>query len=68
MRGDGSGPTLVRPQSDALLLPSSWSHDGKRIAYSSFGPEDEELLKKFMAPMHLPLYVVNADGRTGAVG
>jgi hypothetical protein len=48
MRGGESSAVLVRAVSDALLLPSSWSPDGKRIAYSSFGPEDEELLAKFM--------------------
>jgi Tol biopolymer transport system component len=62
MRGDGANVTLVRTESTALLVPSSWSPDGKRIAYCAFGAEDEDLLKKYQIPIHFPLYVVNADG------
>ena len=62
MRGDGSGTTLVRAEPNALLMMSSWSPDGKRIAYVAFGPEDEALLTKYRLPTHFPLYVMNADG------
>lgn len=54
--------TLLRTESNALILSSSWSPDGKRIAYCAFGAEDEDLLNKYPLGMHFPVYVMNADG------
>jgi Tol biopolymer transport system component len=63
MRSDGTQPSLVVPDAaGAILVPSSWSPDGGKIAYFAYSAGDLELLKKYPLPLHLPLYIVNVDG------
>jgi len=62
MREDGSHPTLLLAEDNALLFASSWSPNGKKIAFFAYGPDDEELLKKYQLAFHFPLYVMNANG------
>ena len=62
MRGDGSQGTLLLAERNVILLSSSWSPDGKKIAYFRFHAEDEELYKRYDLPFHFALYVMNPDG------
>jgi Tol biopolymer transport system component len=46
MNSDNTGSKLLTADANAQLRPSSWSPDGKRIAFLSFRPGDTEALHK----------------------
>lgn len=62
MRGDGSQAVPILAAPNAILLSSSWSPDGERIAYFDLRPDDEELYRTHDLPFHFALYVMNPDG------
>ena len=62
LRRNAATPTLLVAEANALLTPSSWSQDGRRLVYSAFGPDGQEVRQKYDLPFHFPLYVVNVDG------
>src|SRR6267142_1075528 len=52
MRSDGTQPSLVvSVAAGAILVPSSWSPDGSKIAYFEYSAGDLELLKKYPLPL-----------------
>jgi Tol biopolymer transport system component len=59
---DGSEQRVLPTQRTAILLPGSWSPDGRSILYYSFGPDDAT---RKALPMHFPLYAVGIDGKNG---
>jgi Tol biopolymer transport system component len=63
MRGDGTQPRLIASDQSAVLVPGSWSPDGRRIAHFGANADDlKALAERPLLPLHFPLHVVNADG------
>ena len=51
------------PDVAAQLRPSSWSPDGRKIAFFTYRPADNEIGRKFRIPSHYPLYVMDCRGQ-----
>ncbi len=62
MNSDGTGGKLLVSDVAAQLRPSSWSPDGKRIAFLSYRSGDAEILSKYRIPSHFPLYITDSGG------
>ena len=62
INSDRTGGRLLTPDATAQLRPSSWSPDGKKIAFFATREEDSQILQKYPVPMHYPLYVMDAGG------
>jgi TolB protein len=62
INSDRTGGKLLTPDPTAQLRPSSWSPDGKKIAFFSARPEDAQILRKYRMPLHFPLYLIDAVG------
>jgi TolB protein len=62
MKADTTGGKLLTADATAQLRVSSWSPDGKKIAFFSARSEDSEILKKYNIPLHLPLYWMDSSG------
>ena len=62
MNSDTTGGKLLTPDPSAQLRASSWSPDGKKIAFFAQRREDSDILSKYRTPLHYPLYVMDAAG------
>lgn len=62
MNSDTSEPRLLAPDQMAQLRFSSWSRDGKKIAFFSARAKDAEILMKYRMPYQYLLYVMDANG------
>ncbi len=62
MNSDTTGGKLLTPDTSAQLRASSWSPDGKKIAFFAARPSDSGILAKFRTPFHYPLYLMDATG------
>jgi len=62
INSDKTGGKLLLPDDTAQLRPTSWSPDGKRIAFFAARPEDMTIRRKYRMPFHFPLYVMDAGG------
>jgi TolB protein len=62
MNSDTTGGKLLTPDPSAQLRASSWSPDGKRIAFFCARRADSDILTKYRTPFHYPLYVMDATG------
>jgi Tol biopolymer transport system component len=62
INSDQTGGRLVTPDRTAQLRPSSWSPDGKKIAFFASHDEDMPMLQKYRMPLHFPLYWMDATG------
>lgn len=62
MNSDTTGGKLLTPEVSAQIRTSSWSPDGKRIAFFAAPPEDLAILTKYRIPFHYLLYEMNAAG------
>jgi Tol biopolymer transport system component len=62
INSDRTGGRLLTPDATAQLRPSSWSPDGKKIAFFATRVEDSEILRKYRIPIHYPLYVMDTGG------
>src|SRR5512136_2483144 len=59
MNSDTTGGKLLTPDPTAQVRVSSWSPDGKIIAYFADRREDSLILNKYRIPLHSLLYLVN---------
>ena len=62
INSDTTGGKLLTSDTTAQLRASSWSPDGKKIAFFAIRRDDSEILKKYNIPLHLPLYWMDAGG------
>jgi Tol biopolymer transport system component len=62
MKADRTGGKLLVTDEAAQLRHSSWSPDGKKIAFFSYRTADKEIERRFHIPSHYPLYVMGAGG------
>ena len=62
INSDQTGGRLLTPEATAQLRPSSWSPDGKKIAFFASRDEDAQIQKKYNIPQHFPLYLMNSAG------
>jgi TolB protein len=62
INSDRTGGRLLTPDETAQLRSSSWSPDGKKIAFFAARTEDSGILAKYRMPLHYPLYVMDAGG------
>ena len=59
---DTTGGKLLTADPGAQLRLTSWSPDGKAIAFLSTRSKDAEFLEQFRIPFHYLLYVMDAGG------
>jgi Tol biopolymer transport system component len=59
---DSSGTKLLTSDPTAQLRRSSWSPDGRKIAFFANRPQDSEIMAKYRTPAHFPLYIMNSGG------
>jgi Tol biopolymer transport system component len=57
-----TGGRLVTPDPTAQLRPSSWSPDGKKIAFFAERDEDASMRQEYRMPLHFPIYWMDATG------
>jgi Tol biopolymer transport system component len=62
MNSDTTGSKILTPNIHSMLRPSSWSQDGKKIAFFDIRAEDGEMLKNNTMDSHFPLYVMDSSG------
>ena len=62
MNSDTSRSKLLTPEATAQLRPSSWSPDGKKIAFFAALRQDADILNQYRMPSHFLLYLINAAG------
>jgi TolB protein len=62
INSDTTGGKLLTSDATVQLRASSWSPDGKKIAFFAIRREDSGMLEKFRIPLHLPLYVMDSGG------
>jgi TolB protein len=62
MNSDTTGSKLLTADKTAQLRFSSWSPDGKKIAFFTARTQDAEILKKYQMPYEYLLYVMDASG------
>jgi Tol biopolymer transport system component len=62
LNSDRTGGRLLTPEASAQLRASSWSPDGKKIAFFASRDEDADIRAKYRTPYQFPLYVMNAAG------
>ena len=62
MRGDGSNVRLLKQENLAALSQTSWSPNGKQLAYFAVSDDDLDIVKNYDLPFHFPLYLIAADG------
>jgi Tol biopolymer transport system component len=62
INSDRTGGKLLTPDATAQLRSSSWSPDGKKIAFFAARPEDMQIRQKYRMPSHFPLYLMDATG------
>jgi len=62
MNSDTSGSKLLAADKNAQLRFTSWSPDGKKIAFYSVRNQDAEILKKYRMPYEYLLYFMDATG------
>lgn len=62
INSDQTGGRLLIPEATAQLRPTSWSPDGKKIAFFATRDEDAPMLQKYKMPFHFPLYWMGAAG------
>jgi Tol biopolymer transport system component len=62
MNSDRTGGKLLTPEMSAQIRASSWSPDGKKIAFFAAYPEDSGILAKYRMPFHNPLHEMNTAG------
>jgi Tol biopolymer transport system component len=59
INSDQTGGKLITTDETAQLRPSSWSPDGKKIAFFAARDEDSTIRKKYKIPLHHPLYLMD---------
>ncbi len=64
MNSDGTGGKLLVSDEAAQLRPTSWSPDGKRIAFFTYRAGDAGILSKYRIPSHFPLYIIESAGNS----
>lgn len=62
INSDQTGGRLIVTEKTAQLRPSSWSPDGRKIAFFATRDEDMPMLLKYRMPLHFPLYWMDAGG------
>src|SRR5512141_2154103 len=62
INADQTGGRLLTPDPTAQLRPTSWSPDGKMIAFFASRDEDSPMRLKYRIPLHFPLYWMDATG------
>ncbi|HTY62799.1 MAG TPA: hypothetical protein VMG30_11145 [Acidobacteriota bacterium] len=62
INSDQTGGRLVTTDKTVQLRPTSWSPDGKKIAYFAAHDEDMPMLQKYRMPFHFPLYWMDFTG------
>jgi Tol biopolymer transport system component len=62
INSDATGGKLLTSDTTAQLRASSWSPNGKKIAFFSIRRNDSDILEKYKIPLHLPLYGMDAGG------
>jgi len=62
LNSDRTGGKRVVTDDTAQLRPSSWSPDGKKIAFFAARSEDYSIRQKYKMPLHFPLYLMNSSG------
>ena len=62
MNSDLTGGKLLTNEPTAELRTSSWSPDGRKIAFFAALPQDSGMLEQFKMLSHFPLYLINASG------
>lgn len=65
MNADTTGGKLLTPDPGAQLRATSWSPDGKKIAFFATRPEDAGILAKYRIPFHYLLYAMDSAGGAG---
>jgi Tol biopolymer transport system component len=63
MNSDTSGAKLLAADDKAQLRFTSWSPDGKRIAFFTARAQDAGILGKYRMPYQYLLYVMDASGK-----
>jgi len=59
---DRTGGRRITAEATAQLRPTSWSPDGKKIAFFAARSEDTPMRTKYRIPLHFPLYWMNSGG------
>ena len=62
MESDGSNVKRLTEDKLSLVKGGAWSPDGQRILFYAVRQGDLELLVRYRAPLHYPLYVMDASG------
>jgi Tol biopolymer transport system component len=62
INSDSTGGRLLTPEATAQLRSTSWSPDGRKIAFFATRIEDSKILQKYRIPVHYPLYVMDSGG------
>jgi Tol biopolymer transport system component len=62
MNADTTGGKLLTPDASAELQDTSWSPDGKKIAFFASRRQDSDLLSKYRIPYHSLLYAMDPGG------
>ncbi|MBN1566455.1 MAG: PD40 domain-containing protein [Acidobacteria bacterium] len=62
MNSDTTGGKLLTPDPGAQLRLTSWSPDGKSIAFFTTRSKDSAILNAYRMPFHFLLYAMDANG------
>jgi Tol biopolymer transport system component len=62
MNADTSGGKLLTADPGAQLRATSWSPDGKKIAFFATRSVDADILNQYRMPFHYLLYAIDAGG------
>jgi Tol biopolymer transport system component len=62
VNSDATGGKLLTPDPGAKLRVTSWSPDGKRIAFFTTRSKDADILAAYRMPFHSLLYSINTGG------
>ena len=62
VNSDATGGKLLTPDPGAKLRATSWSPDGKRIAFFTIRSQDAVILAAYRMPFHFLLYAMDASG------